>query len=161
MAVANSLNLEFSSASDSDIKEQIQKLMADYQFNYARMLRTEKYRPLFSWILEKTNYITEDWINFSSRLYLALHDMNALPTCKTCGKQLKKNISSMQMGFPNYCGPKCAALNNEVQTKLRKTTFEKYGVENASSSPLIRKKVKNTCKARYGVENIAQLPETI
>ncbi|MFX6149180.1 hypothetical protein ABTF39_20330, partial [Acinetobacter baumannii] len=49
--------------------------------------------------------------------------------------------------------------NEEVQAKARKTTFDRYGVENVLSDPQVRLRAAETMLERYGVDHYNQLPE--
>lgn len=50
-------------------------------------------------------------------------------------------------------------INNDILEKRKITCLEKYGVEYASSSPIIKDKVKQKCLEKYGVEYAFQSDE--
>lgn len=50
--------------------------------------------------------------------------------------------------------------NEIVKGKIKKTIYDKYGVEYISQSDEIKEKKKNTFMERYGVESCLQMPET-
>lgn len=77
--------------------------------------------------------------------------------CKRCGnmldplKYLNNSTNRIQ-----YCSKKCSQSAPERLEKVKKTSIERYGVENAMKSKDIQEKLKSTNIERYGVENVFQ-----
>ena len=120
----------------------------------------------------------EDSNSVLETIYRIIHDLDIRPVCKVCGKPVKFS----NIGFSNYCCPKCRntsqavieknkksvsiALKNayslkgdEIKEKRSKALKEKYGEYVTSPFGLksIQDKVKNTIQEKYGVDNVFKL----
>ena len=75
--------------------------------------------------------------------------------CELCGKEfvvkLRKNGS---YSSARYCSEECAIKGGQV--KQKETVMEKYGVEYAAQSEVIKEKSRKTNLERYGVENTSK-----
>lgn len=109
----------------------------------------------------------------SELVYLKLHNLSGPARCPVCGRPTKYiNISK---GYSKCCSMKCAAVNGDRTKKIKATkrlrygdenynnrpravatTLERYGVENAFSSPEIQKKIQATIQTKYGVDYPSQ-----
>lgn len=99
----------------------------------------------------------EPWFETKRKLYGCLMKGITSPaTCKVCGKLLE--IDLVREG-KQYCSHKCSSNSPERLEKVKKTTLERYGVENAFQSKEIQEKQKKTCIKKYGVENVFQNEE--
>jgi len=65
-----------------------------------------------------------------------------------CGEPTK--FLSITRGYSKYCSRKCMSNDETVREAIKKTTLDRYGYENASSSPLIKQKREDTFLAKYG-----------
>lgn len=78
--------------------------------------------------------------------------------CELCGKEfvvkLRKNGS---YSSAKYCSEECAIKGGQV--KQKETVMEKYGVEYAAQSEVIKEKSRKTNLERYGVENTFAVEE--
>ena len=78
--------------------------------------------------------------------------------CELCGKEfvvkLRKNGSYSNA---KYCSEECAIKGGQV--KQKETVMEKYGVEYAAQSEVIKEKSRKTNLERYGVENTFAVEE--
>lgn len=125
------------------------------------MIKTKKHIDLFNWIMSKTSHITESEINLTTRIYMLLNDIYYLPHCKTCGKRLVRNVTSINDGFGFYCNTKCSMNDKDIQKKLEDQCLKKYGKKHVSQVKEIRDKVKNTLKKNFGVENPMDIPGSV
>lgn len=71
-------------------------------------------------ILKKTSIYTE-WNNSNSKnefVYNILFDIDEIPSCKICGKQVK--LKSFKYGYREYCSNKCVAEANKQSSTFSK-----------------------------------------
>lgn len=68
--------------------------------------------------------------------------------CAVCGKPTK--FISLTNGYALNCSKKCAANNDAIKEKRKKTNLQRYGVENVFESSMIKEKSKQTILDRYG-----------
>jgi hypothetical protein len=83
-----------------------------------------------------------------------IEKVNPAPRCE-CGEKLSvKRISSNKQGrFNKYCNNKdCRELNR--LTKRKETILQKYGVEHAQQSKIVREKTEKTCLKKYGTSTV-------
>lgn len=130
-------------------------------------------------------YIRRHWPEFSEvlddeypvgytlreKLWLHSNGLSERPKCPVCGKETK--FLSIARGYQEYCCMKCRCNSpeyitkksgprknkEEVQEKIRKTTLERYGVDNVFKSAEIKNRIKETLYNHYGVEHPAKSPE--
>lgn len=99
----------------------------------------------------------ESWFENKRKLFTCLMKGMTTPVCcKVCGKLIKIDLAR---DGKQYCSHKCAATSPERLEKVKKTSLERYGVENAFQSKEIQEKQKKTCIEKYGVENVFQNEE--
>ncbi len=113
----------------------------------------------------------------SEKIYNIIHNNILIPTCKACEK--KVSFVSFREGYREFCcnscrskylapkvaetnlkkyGTKAPAQNKEVLEKMKKTTLERFGVENVFKD---KDKIKKSVKAKYGVDNPMKNPESV
>ena len=96
----------------------------------------------------------EHWFESKRKLYSFLLKGITKPVCcAVCGTTLK---ASLAIEGKKCCSYKCSGRSPERLEKVKKTTLERYGVENAFQSKEIQEKQKKTCVEKYGVENVFQ-----
>lgn len=66
------------------------------------------------------------------------------PKCPVCGN-FTKFYGSRNLMFTKHCSNKCTQLDNATKIKFKQTCLEKYGVDKASKSDLVKEKCKQTC----------------
>lgn len=121
----------------------------------------QKYYPDF--FIYLNDKYQED-CTLQAKMYMFLHNIDTIPVCKTCGKQLR--FFSPSKGFGKYCSSKCAMSDKEHIEKQKNTCLEKYGSKNNINKCRETKKQrygdcnynnseksKSTCLERYGVDN--------
>ena len=69
--------------------------------------------------------------------------------CPVCGKETTFN--GITYGYNINCSSKCAALNPDVQAKLKQTSKERYGTARPIQNKEISNKVQQTQIERYGM----------
>ena len=78
--------------------------------------------------------------------------------CSVCNNESIICFRALQ--FPFICKScKLKLKSKTANEKRKKTTFEKYGVENVFQDNSVKNKIKTTCIERYGVEYISQSDE--
>lgn len=99
-------------------------------------------------------YLIENFpknLSFSEKLYWYYNNIKDKPTCKICGKKVK--FINFRDGYRKYCSQRCMQSDPETLTKKKKTSLERYGVENAMQCDEKKQKLKQTNLKKYGVEN--------
>lgn len=118
------------------------------------------------------NYLIDKPGNtFAEKVFLLC---NRVGTCKICSSKTK--FLSISRGYREYCSKKCS--NNDLELskikseKFKKTSLEKWGVDNPAKDKSIIDKIKNTranldeaeilakskktTLQKWGVENVSQ-----
>ncbi len=94
----------------------------------------------------------------AEKCYWFVHDLKEYPTkCKTCGKDATIFWGFRQGYLSEFCSTKCSHSHPDTQEKKRKTCIEKYGVDNVTKAPQIKKAFFE----KYGVRTFASLKTTI
>ena len=90
-------------------------------------------------------------LKFTERVYWYYHKLMEKPICPVCGKSHPKFISFVE-GYLQFCSYKCSMKSLSRVEKIKKTTMERYGVENTSQLNETKLKKKNTLQIHYGVD---------
>ena len=85
----------------------------------------------------------------TERFYLLLNNIQEIPKCH-CGNNLK--FLSISRGYSISCSHRCSQLNTETREKIKRTTQDRFGVDNVSRSKTIKEKKRNTMRQNYGVD---------
>ena len=147
---------------DEDIKKEF--LKSNNQINSAKI---RNYINKINYNEEILNYLLnryEGVMNLNEIVYRIIHNIEVLPKCKTCGKELPYNT------YHNFCSQKCAQNNTEVRNKNKETFFKNYEgdkkeklankkrntwklhfANNIEKNKLLDRR-KQTCLEKYGVE---------
>jgi hypothetical protein len=121
--------------------------------NYPKILKSKKYNWLYAKVLKNTKFLDDPFFKISTKIYCIVNNISSLPRCNECGKILKRNIQTFELGFGiPFCNTKCANKNTLIKEKIKQTCLERYGVENAMYSEEIKERLKSTCLERYGTE---------
>jgi len=94
---------------------------------------------------------------FKHKLWHWVNDNPNYFTCK-CGKYTTFNKNWLN-GYRKFCTPKCAQTETSTKEKRKKTTLEKYGVENIAMSETSKKKQEETNLLKYGSKSSFQNKE--
>jgi hypothetical protein len=97
-------------------------------------------------IINNTTFLLET-NKLSSRCYCITHNIYTKPTCKMCNN----NVDWIGNAFRTYCSRKCKGSDEDIKDKVRYTTQQRFGVDNASQAPVIKQKKIDTCLANHGV----------
>ena len=84
--------------------------------------------------------------SFAEKLYNYLYN-SPNHTCKVCGKET--NFHKLTKGYFEYCSVACSYKSKERSDKSKKTTLERYGVENPSQSEEIKQKKRETFRKKF------------
>ena len=132
-----------------NLKEEINQFIINAKRNATRYM-PNRYPELCEWLI----------LTYSAPLaesaYLWLTETTK-PTCPECGNHPR--FVSFTKGHLTFCSSKCSNSSNETKKKAVATTFERFGVDNASKSDEIKlKKIKASIE-KYGVDYVLQAPE--
>ncbi len=86
--------------------------------------------------------------------YLISNDLSEIPTCKTCGKELK-NFHKGQ----TFCSIKCMSSSTEIKEIRKSTCLKRYGVSSYTKTQEYLEKAKETNNEKYGVDFSLQCKE--
>ena len=111
-----------------------------------------------------------DDISFKQKIFHYIYEKEHIPICQNCPNKIKFG-RSLKEGYNKYCSLSCTNKNKEhinkvllsrdqniISEKIKKTTLEKYGVDNIFKD---KDYIKQKIYGKYGVYNITQLPEII
>lgn len=77
--------------------------------------------------------------------------------CPICGKQTR--FVSINKGYKKYCSGTCVFRAPEVKQLSKEHLIEKYGVDNARKSDIVKQKARQTFQQRYNANSSAQAKE--
>lgn len=99
------------------------------------------------------------------RLFWIQNNLKDYPQCKACGKTLNsfhwcpflkpefRENQNLKSGYRQFCSRSCAYTFEGIKlAKMKATTLERYGVENAMQSPVVVEILKQTNLKRTGEE---------
>lgn len=128
-------------------KEQLRKLIEEKRRSWSNLLKST-YKYIFDDMLAN---VPEVFIGqkVATLAYCYLNDINELPKCKICGKELSDLRADVFNGFNGTCGSK-ECVNKYRYAQTEKAVLEKYGVTNVYALKSIHDKAAATKCARYG-----------
>lgn len=112
---------------------------------------TNNYISTLNEIKEYTKNID---VPFIQRIWHWVNEYPSHDLCK-CGNKTSFNRNWLD-GYKKYCSAKCAQSSQETKEKRKKTTIEKYGVDNISKLDGIKLKQEKTNFERYGTKSSFQ-----
>lgn len=164
-----------------DIPEQIDDSFIIQFFSLQNTNKINPSRTKESFIkrfINISNYLTNrftDSDSFLETIYRIFNKIEEKPKCKNCGKLLQFHP---RHHFREFCSQKCVqnfddirlkkpvtrkkhmsddlSYYKEITEKRKKTLLERYGVEYATQSDIIKERVKQTNIKRLGVPYTAQ-----
>lgn len=93
------------------------------------------------------NKIDLNWVsNFRQIIYHYINKITNIPICN-CGNYVK--FRSFNLGYREYCSPKCSANSEKTKINLKKSKQKKYGDPNYNN----HKKMLETKREKYGDSN--------
>lgn len=123
-----------------------------------------------SYILNNYPYLHEDVIQyiilnnlpnditFKEKFWYYIHNIITEKICLVCDGKVRFN-KKFTDGYKNFCSAKCTQQNPETKLKRKKTTIEKYGVDNIAKLDESKKKAEETNIERYGCKSSFQNEE--
>jgi len=121
---------------------------------YTHLSRNEKYKPIYDLIIEMTSMLpSHTKVGMRVKIILGQMDTQYCPVCGTvCDVEKEGNR------WRKTCGD-ASCDKASRKNALRKTSMERYGVENPAHSQRVKDKRKQTNLERYGSGNYAQTEE--
>ena len=120
-----------------------------------------KNKDLIKYLNERYDDIPEDKFSYAEVLYRMKYHVDVRPVCKVCGGPV--TYGGQTKGFKKHCSNQCITKDKECLEKIartfKKTSLEKYGVENPYQSEEIKQKIRNKLIERYGVDNPSKSEE--
>lgn len=114
----------------------------------------KNYNDVHSEIVEYTKGID---LPFKQKMWHWVNELPTLYVCK-CGKPTSFH-KNWKDGYRVACSPKCAQTSDKTKEKRRKTTLDKYGVDNIAKSEESKKKQEETNIQKYGHKSTFQNKE--
>lgn len=110
-------------------------------------LYIEKHHPdFFKYIMD--TYANYSYIKFTELLYCIYNNIIDHPKCPICNKNVP--FLDFNRGYQKYCSLKCSNKSPEVQERKKQSNVEKFGVEHAAQSDMVKKKIIETTTEKYG-----------
>ena len=123
---------------DKIVKKQLEEYLKKSDKNSVKELWVKKNLKDFYVFLK-----TKEGYSLSEKVYLL---NNEKPSCETCGGPVK--FLSLKRGYRIFCSSKCANSNKnlikEKHKNFKRTSLDKYGVDNPSKSYQIKQKIKSS-----------------
>jgi hypothetical protein len=86
-------------------------------------------------------------------LYLYINGYDSVPTCE-CGSTTK--WGKMAHGYGECKNKKCSFRNKRIDSKVKRTSIERYGSDCALKTDSIKQKRSKTVQERYGVDHVSK-----
>lgn len=102
------------------------------------------YPNLYSYLLNRYN----DSESLPETIRRIQYNIEERPKCKVCGNKVNYLSNGI---YRNVCSFKCGYKYSK--DRISSTMIDKYGVDNALKSDIVREKYKNTCIEKYGYDN--------
>jgi len=103
-------------------------------------------------IIDHTAFLNHN-VSLRERVYCLRHNITCYKLCVVCNTPV---VNFLNNSYSNYCSLLCSNGAKEVKQKRKKTSLEKYGVDNPFKSEEIKEKIKETNIEKYGVDNPAK-----
>lgn len=117
----------------------------------------QKVNPnLHTKIIKATAYLDETAC-LRQRLWHIEHAQENIPTCITCGTQVKWH--HVKQKYNPTCSTKCANNLTDKKEKIKTTTKERHGCENFARTPEYRAKRDATNLLKYNTTKPQSIPE--
>jgi hypothetical protein len=114
--------------------------------------KTIAFNSLKNEIVEQTKFL--GGATYSERVFCILNDINKIPTCPACDKEIIFNQK-----YNKFCSVSCCSSDKGIQQKKKDTCLKNYGVEHPLQSETLKLKAKETLLSNYGVKNPSQNEE--
>ena len=124
------------------------------------ILRSEKYAHLVDFLNNRYPMLSNKKYTLGMKLYWFIHGIEDFPKCIECGKPNKTHRCRLEGYQTEYCSRKCAAGKTR-QSRMEKTSLERYGTRNPLQNESIKEKQTATLIKKYGVKNVSFLQSTV
>ena len=123
----------------SELKDFVLKLRSKYKNKQVQSVQTV-INPI---VKKEIKELFPQFSNIHEQIYWLLNDLEDYPLCKTCGKKITRFDMSIKR-YCDYCSKQCGLLNEETQSKFKKTMLERYGSDHPSKCEQFKEKTKQT-----------------
>lgn len=140
-----------------ELKNKILQLISTRPMNYGQCCESSIYSDLGKEIYNAVPLLQSSEYSYKTRIYWILNDIFDFPKCEVCGKQILRNVSTLDLGYHKSlnaivtCSKTC--MNKAKKEKTKNTNLKRYGVENPFAAKSIIDKIKQTNIERYGISN--------
>lgn len=87
-------------------------------------------------------------VSFKEKVYLAINNINTIPSCLNCGKSVK--FKNSKIGYLKYCSLKCVSSDPEIKKRKQEKSILKYGTKTPAEAKSVKDKIVKTNQIRYG-----------
>ena len=147
-----------------ELKNKILNLIKERPLNYGQCCASSTYKQLGEEIKQAVPKLIDDSYKFKTRIYWILNDIFDFPKCEICGKDITRNILTLDLGYHKHnlqstitCSENCRKI--AIKQKIEATNIKRYGTKNVFGSNIIRQKIQETNIKRYGIANGGNTPE--
>lgn len=131
-------------------------LIKQHPLSYFSIIKGSRFEMLWRDICDKTSFLDSKFSpNAATRIFYYIYKCSSLKTCETCGKDITKDISPVNVPEHFFCCNRCAQRHMSTIEKSRSTKLKNHGDPNYNNM----EKNRRTCKAKYGVEFSFQADE--
>ena len=157
-------------------------MMQDIIAQYDNLKNSKNTRALSKWcppeLLELTSFLPSG-TPLNIRIWHLRNNIMYIPLCENCGSPTRFDRDYMR--YRPFCGRKCAACDprtkkkkadsveqiygdsvyfrtDDYKNKAKSTSLSRYGVEQPSTSSIVRSKIESTNIAKYGVKSTLSDP---
>lgn len=113
---------------------------------------SKNYIDIYNQIIIYCQDINE--LNFKQKIWHWANNKPGYYLCK-CGAKTTFHKNWLD-GYRRFCSPKCSQSERDTKEKRKKTTIEKYGVDNIAKADKIKKKQEKTNIEKWGTKSSAQ-----
>jgi predicted nucleic acid-binding Zn ribbon protein len=108
-----------------------------------------RYIEILIFLQNETVFLDSINPTIGTRLHYFLNDVKQIKTCIECGKPLNTYFST-------FCSKKCMDTSVFLNEQKRKTSLEKYGVDNYAKTTAFKEKYENHMRVEYGVSHYSK-----
>lgn len=120
-----------------------------FSFCKKRSFNLSKNSKIYSFIEDMYSFD----ISWKAKLYLYVNNIVEPNKCY-CGNWT--SFISTTKGFRVFCSTKCSRNSSQVSDKIKKTVYEKWGVDNVMKSSEVKESHKKSIFKNWGVDNISK-----
>lgn len=153
-------SMKYSQLKQED-KDYINYLIKNKPSHITILLKHRQY--IIDYILEETSQIIfKNKAKFTEKLYCYINNITKKDDeriiCSVC-KEKRLRFINFNSGYNKTCSAKCSGKHPDALAKVKKTSQERYGVDNPSQHKDFKEKFKKTSIEKYGTEHPMQSEE--